>query len=228
MEAGRFDCRSTSSSGKNLLAIGLVHDAPSSSAETPLIPDQRLNSDMRLTTRTLLFPVILVLAAACASPEASTIAEEGAVRLEGWDSVNNLFQDGRMYFGGQPDEASLSRLASEGGVRTVINIRHPGEMSRVGFDEREVVESLGMRYVTIPVSPDSFSSEDVQQFADVVNSTDDPLLLHCASSNRVGGMWAAYLALHRGVDADEAIELGRSVGLRSESMISAARRVVAN
>jgi uncharacterized protein (TIGR01244 family) len=147
------------------------------------------------------------------------------VRLEGWEAINNLFQDGRMYFGGQPHEAALARLAGEAGVKTVINIRNPEEMSRVPFDEPAVVESLGMRYVTIPVSPDTFSESDVAQFAELLSSTEDPVLLHCASSNRVGGMWAAYLARHEGIAVEEAIQLGRSAGLRSEGMVAAARRV---
>ena len=169
--------------------------------------------------------VLFVVSGGCGSSGTSVPPDAGAVRLDGWDTVNNLFQDGRMYFGGQPDQASFARMASEAGVKTVVNIRLPGEMSRIGFDEQALVESLGMKYVTIPVSPDSFSADDVSQFADVLSSTEEPVLLHCASSNRVGGMWAAYLALHQGVEVDDAIELGRSAGLRSESMVSAARRV---
>ncbi len=173
------------------------------------------------------YALLLVALTACESRNDFAVASgvEGAVRLDGWAGINNLFQDGRMYFGGQPDEASLARLAREAGVKTVVNIRFPEEMSRVSFDERAIVDSLGLRYVTIPVSPASFSQEDVDRFAEVLSETDEPVLLHCASSNRVGGMWAAYLATHRGVSPGEAIELGRSAGLRSEGMVAAARRV---
>ncbi|MBT8398949.1 MAG: protein tyrosine phosphatase family protein [Rhodothermia bacterium] len=148
-----------------------------------------------------------------------------AVRLEGWASVNNLFTSGRMYFGGQPDQEALVRLATAQGVKTVVNIRFPEEMGSVDFNEQAVAESLGLRYVTIPVSPGSFSQHDVDRFAQVLGETDEPVLLHCASSNRVGGMWAAYLSMHRGVEPDDALELGRSAGLRSEGMVAAVRRV---
>jgi uncharacterized protein (TIGR01244 family) len=177
------------------------------------------------TTAALFSAIVIALSVGCGSPGASAPADTGAVRLEDWSTVNNLFRDGQMYFGGQPDEASFGRLASQEGVRTVINIRYPEEMNRVDFDERAAVESLGMKYITIPVSPETFSVDDVSRFAEVLSATDEPVLLHCASSNRVGGMWAAYLALHRGIDIDEAIVLGRAAGLRSESMVDATRRV---
>ncbi len=182
---------------------------------------------MRRHLMLLSHALLLITLTACESRNDATVAtaSEGAVRLDDWAGINNLFQDGRMYFGGQPDEASLARLAGEAGVKTIVNIRFPEEMSRVSFDEQAVVDSLGLRYVTIPVSPASFSQEDVDRFAEVLSETDEPVLLHCASSNRVGGMWAAYLAMHRGVSAGEAIELGRSAGLRSDGMVAAVRRV---
>ena len=182
---------------------------------------------MRRIRLTPFFVLLFVAFGGCASPEASTDESEGAVRLTEWGATN-LFQDGRMFFGGQPDEASLARLVSERGIGTVINIRYPEEMGRVDFDEPALVDSLGLRYVNIPVSPDSFSELDVARFAEVMAETDGAVLLHCASSNRVGGMWAAYLAIHEGVDPGRAITLGRKAGLRSEGMVSATRRVVGN
>jgi uncharacterized protein (TIGR01244 family) len=172
-----------------------------------------------------MFASVLLVVAACGPPDSPVVAGDGAVQLSGWSGVNNLFQDGRMYFGGQPDEASLTRLAEEAGVTTVINLRNEGEMSRLGFDEVGLVQARGLNYVSVPLSPDSFSAMDVARFAAAVESTEEPVLLHCASSNRVGGMWAAYLVRHRGMDLEEAIRQGKAAGLRSESMIQATRRV---
>jgi len=180
---------------------------------------------MRRLPWTLVYLLLFVLFGACQSHQTTVVSDAEAVRIEGWDGVNNLFRSGRMYFAGQPDEASLVRLATEAGVRTVVNLRGPEEMSQVGFDEHAVADSLGLRYVNIPVSPDSFSAEDVERFAAVLEQTDEPVLLHCASSNRVGGMWAAYLAMHRNLTLDDAVELGESAGLRSPGMVDATRRV---
>ncbi len=172
----------------------------------------------------LMLPLVFTLGA-CQSPPASTVSAQNATRVQGWDGVNNLFREGRFYFGGQPDEASLKRLATEVGVTTVVNIRHPEELLRLDFDEEAAADSLGLRYITIPVAPATFSTEDVDRFAEVVNSSEEPILLHCASSNRVGGMWAAYLVRHRGVDLEKAIAIGKTAGLRSDGMIEATRRV---
>ena len=173
----------------------------------------------------LLLPLVV---ASCASPQMSTVTVEGPSRVEGWDGVNNLFRGDRIYFAGQPDEASLERLTREAGVTTVINLRHSDEQRGLSFEEPATAETLGLAYVNIPVSPASFSADDVDRFAAVFEQSDEPVLLHCASSNRVGGMWASYLVRHKGVDVDRAIEIGKEAGLRSESMINAVKRVAAN
>ena len=189
--------------------------------------DNQYESTMTIRHRNRFLVLTLLLAAlgACSSPQSTTIATDGAARLDGWDGVNNLFQDGNVYFAGQPDAASLKRLATEAGIKTVVNIRYPEELSRLAFDEISLVDSLGMRYVSIPVSPASFSVDDVDRLAAVLSGTDEPVLVHCASSNRVGGIWSAYLVRNQGVDIDHAIEIGKTAGLRSPGMIEAVRRV---
>lgn len=52
------------------------------------------------------------------------------------------------------------------------------------------------------------------------------MLIHCASSNRVGGLWAAYPVRYCGYGIDEAIRLGGAAGRSRQSMIDAAKRVV--
>ena len=61
---------------------------------------------------------------------------------------------------------------------------------------------------------------------EAVEATEGPVLVHCGSSNRAGGLWAAYLARERGFTIDDAIARGREAGLSRESMIEAVRRVV--
>jgi uncharacterized protein (TIGR01244 family) len=170
--------------------------------------------------------VLAVLAASCAVGESQNTAPVGAaVRLEGWEGINNLFRDGSIYFGGQPDEATFRRLADEAGIKTVVNIRESSEMSRLGFDEPALVGELGMEYRTIPFTPQSFSARDVDRLAEILAGTDEPVLIHCGSSNRIGGLWAAYLKNHRGYEIEEAIEYGKAAGLRRTSMIDAVMKV---
>ena len=169
---------------------------------------------------------VALVGVACGSGEAQVAQTAVAQRVDGYPGVNNLFYDGSFYFAGQPDAASLQRLAAQG-VRTVINIRHPSELEGLDFDEPSVVGESGMGYVNIPVTPATLSADDVDQLAQILARTEGTVMLHCGSSNRVGGLWASYLVRHRGMELDEAIDLGKAAGLRSESMIAAVRRVAA-
>lgn len=130
-------------------------------------------------------------------------------------------------FSGQPTEEGF-RALREQGIGTVLNIRSEKEMTeKVEFDEPALVRSLGMKYESIPITPDTFSVNDVERFEEILQSTRKPIVIHCSSSNRSGGLWAAYLAIKRGVPLNEAIEIGKSAGLSSDGMIRAVHATVA-
>jgi uncharacterized protein (TIGR01244 family) len=139
---------------------------------------------------------------------------------------NNIQQDGDVYFAGWPTEDGIRALAARG-VRTIIALKSIDEIRDArGYDARLAAAALGVDLVVIPVSPKSFSVQDVQSFATAFNAASGPVLIHCGSSNTVGGVWAAYLAAERGVSATEAIERGRAAGLREGPMSDAAERVI--
>jgi len=52
---------------------------------------------------------------------------------------------------------------------------------------------------------------------------DAPLLLHCASSNRVGTVWALYRIKNEGLNADEAEATGRAAGMKADPFVQAVR-----
>ncbi len=149
-----------------------------------------------------------------------------AVRLE-----SPLFAKGRVYqereicFAGQPTEEGLQKALASGTTK-VINLRTAGEMNNLGWSEEKLIAGSAGRYVFIPVSPKSFSMEDVKKFASEFDSHKGPILIHCASSNRVGAMWAAYLVRYRNFDMETAMEHGKAAGMSSDSMIEAFKRVV--
>lgn len=124
---------------------------------------------------------------------------------------------------GQPAPEVLKALGALG-FKTVLDLRTPGEGGPA--NERELVESQGLRYVSVPVTAKSFSLADVEAVEKVVGDpAAGPVLFHCASANRVGAAWAAVLA-RRGMSLDEALAAGRAAGLRSPAMEEAVRRVL--
>lgn len=114
---------------------------------------------------------------------------------------------------GQPSRKQLE-AARQRGVKTVVNLCAPYEGS---FDERKVVEALGMTYVSIPVAGAvDLTQVNAAQLARVLNDPDrQPVLVHCASSNRVGALFAlkAFYMDRSGIE--KALEIGRAAGLKS-------------
>ncbi len=111
---------------------------------------------------------------------------------------------------GQPDETAL-RIFAENGYKTVIDIRTAGENR--GLDEAAVVDKLGMKYINLPIAgPGAISFRNARLLDDLLASAEGPVLLHCASGNRVGALLALGRALN-GADAEEALEYGREGGM---------------
>ena len=147
-------------------------------------------------------------------------------RLDGWPGVANLFRDGRVFLGGQPDPESLKRLADEEGVTVVVNLRQTMELALLPFDHPSTVESLGMKYVQIPMGG-MCTREMVDQFAKELDEAEGNVFLHCTTSVRVGAMWAAYLAMRQDVPVEEAIEKGKAAGMTQPVFEEMVRYVVA-
>lgn len=119
------------------------------------------------------------------------------------------------YAAGQPTPDHLAELAREG-VRTVINLR--GSDEPVDYDEAAEAKRLGLRYETLPISgPGDLDRERVRRFGEMLDAArrEGGVLIHCASSNRVGAMVALDEALNRSCGLDEALEIGRSAGLKA-------------
>ena len=117
---------------------------------------------------------------------------------------------------GQPGEAGF-KVFAEKGYAAVIDLRTEGEDR--GLDEPEVVESLGMDYINLPIGRDGITFENALALKSLVEAYERPVLVHCGSANRVGALFALSVFQETG-DADQALEAGRSAGLtRLESTV---------
>lgn len=118
-----------------------------------------------------------------------------------------------LYAGGQPSAAQLRELAAQG-VRTVIDLRQPGEDR--GFDETRVAESLGLCYVRIPVAgAEGLDAANVRAVHQALQQSLGPVLLHCASGNRAGAVLGLVNARYEHASPEQALQLGQRAGLKS-------------
>ncbi len=126
------------------------------------------------------------------------------------------FKAGHVYLAGQPSEDDLKKFADAGG-KTVVSLRLPDE--QVGFDENAVVTALGMKFHNPGFrKADSLSEPIFWRVRDLLkNKHEQPLLLHCASANRVGAMWLAHRVLDGQMDYDQAMTEAKQVGLKPQA-----------
>jgi uncharacterized protein (TIGR01244 family) len=111
---------------------------------------------------------------------------------------------------GQPSAAALE-AAAKSGYKSVIDLRAPSEDR--GFDEKSMVEALGMSYVSLPVEGAAgVSYANASQLDKLLAELPKPILLHCSSGNRVGAL-LALRAKAGGMDDGAALELGVANGL---------------
>jgi uncharacterized protein (TIGR01244 family) len=110
---------------------------------------------------------------------------------------------------GQPDEAGF-KVFAEQGYTTVIDLRTAGEDR--GLDALAVVESLGMEYVLLPIGRDGITFDNARKLDELIEAAEGPVLVHCASANRVGALLALRKSL-AGADAETALQYGREGGM---------------
>ena len=117
----------------------------------------------------------------------------------------------------QPADAAFGKLAANG-FRSVLNLRTGSE----GADlerERSLVEAAGMRYVNIPVVPSAPKPEQVDAFIKAVtDAANQPMLIHCASANRVGAFWMIYRVVEQSWPEDKALEEAARIGLTNPTL----------
>lgn len=118
-----------------------------------------------------------------------------------------------LYTAGQPAVGDWQGIAARG-VTTVVNLRTASEMH--GRDEAAEVRAAGMRYIEIPVAgADGITDASARLLRDALAAADGPVLVHCASANRAGGLLALSEARYGGAAPEQAITLGRKAGMAS-------------
>lgn len=139
--------------------------------------------------------------------------------------ITGLFQEkyasvgDDVFIGGQPTERALRDLKAKG-VTTVVNLRMPQEMARIGFNEAALLQDLGITYVHIPLggtAENPYAPAALDRFAATMASAKGKVLLHCTIAWRASHMWGAYLIRERKMPVAEALAHVRGINLREQA-----------
>lgn len=138
---------------------------------------------------------VIVVASALLAATLILASQPALAQTAGQCQANTLPNCSRvadmLYRGGQPTSAGLREL-QQMGVAVIVNFRD--EANEIATEKREV-ESLGMKYVSIPWNGSSEpSSAQVVQFLDLVRANPNAkIFVHCKrGADRTGVMIAAY------------------------------------
>ena len=125
-------------------------------------------------------------------------------KLESLNDIFNFIQlDDRVATSGQPTEAQFG-LVKEAGYTTVINLAPKSHENALG-NEDEILESMGIRYIHLPVVFTSPMRDDFERFIDALESYgDDRIWVHCAANMRVSAFFFKYRTERLGWTAEQA------------------------
>ena len=130
-----------------------------------------------------------------------------------------------FFIAGQPTEKALREMKAQG-VTTIVNLRSPSEMDRIGFDEAKLIADLGMKYVYLPVRGDAqfpYTPETLAKFTETMRGAEGKVLLHCTVAWRASHLWGAYL-IQQGVPAADALKHTRAINLMDDHRMDASGR----
>ena len=115
---------------------------------------------------------------------------------------------------GQPTKEQFDALKTAG-VQRVLHLRRKSEKG-TGWEEARAAEAgIPFERLAIAGGP-GLTRENVEAFAAKLASYgDEKVLVSCATSNRVGAMFALKAVWLEGADQEEAMALGKRAGMKS-------------
>jgi protein tyrosine phosphatase (PTP) superfamily phosphohydrolase (DUF442 family) len=182
---------------------------------------------MKRFLMTVLASVVISTSAIAAEPQQQDRARLDKIEQSLKSDVPRvLCLDDSFATGGQPTEQAFAKIAASG-FRSVLSLRTSGE----GIDlkkERSLVEETGLRYFNIPVVSSAPRAEQADEFIRVVREkSNHPMLINCASANRVGAFMMIYRVLEQGWSEQKALDEALKIGLRGDELKKFAQSYIA-
>lgn len=132
--------------------------------------------------------------------------------------VNFSKVDAVVACGGATDTAALDALKADG-FKAIINLRTAGEQGANLEQNAARAKQLGLKYISIPFSPQQPDPKAVDTFlAEIANKDNQPAFVHCGSASRVGSFWLVKRVMQDGWSVEKATEEAKLIGLRGEPL----------
>jgi protein tyrosine phosphatase (PTP) superfamily phosphohydrolase (DUF442 family) len=123
---------------------------------------------------------------------------------------NYLFYNDKLSSSGMSTAQQMKSVA-EAGVQLVINLA-PHDVPKAIPNEPQLVESLGMQYINIPVNWGTPTRDGLNIFMDAMDANQDKKIhVHCEANFRASAFVAMYRILRLGWKDEEAIEVMHTI-----------------
>ena len=118
---------------------------------------------------------------------------------------------GQILTSAQPNKQQL-HAAAAAGYQLVINLRSEAESG--AWNEKKLIEALGMRYLSVPLAGVAdLNKRNLQKIMSAIAETGGSVLMHDANGNRVAAVMAMDAFFNRQYSADQAIAFAHQLGL---------------
>lgn len=126
------------------------------------------------------------------------------------DIYNYKFFHEKLSSSGMPTAEQMKTVAAAG-VQLVINLA-PHDVSNALPNETELVESLGMQYINIPVDWSTPTRNGLNIFMDAMDANQAKKIhVHCQANFRASAFIAIYHILRLGWEPDEVLEVMHTI-----------------
>lgn len=114
--------------------------------------------------------------------------------------------------GGEPKAATIVG-AARAGVKSIVDLQTENESPHPGL-VRQWAKKSGLEFFHLPVrGAEGITRENADRLNEILEKAPKPVLVHCASSNRVGALLALRAFYTGGLPAEAAVAYGKKAGL---------------
>jgi protein tyrosine phosphatase (PTP) superfamily phosphohydrolase (DUF442 family) len=126
------------------------------------------------------------------------------------DIYNYKFFHEKLSSSGMPTTEQMKSVA-EAGVQLVINLA-PHDVKHAIPNEAELVMSLGMQYINVPVNWGTPTKDGLNIFMDAMDANQDKKIhVHCEANFRASAFISMYRILRLGWKPEEALEIMHTI-----------------